>query len=333
MLIFLSTPPSLADADIIIRDNFEYQVDRDGDPSANELIDTGGWSSVKAINDDLGSNACGYLYTVTSIDGFSGSFPGTNSSRVLCSEHLPETLDCDVGAGSCDGGRWRQSDTRFGYGAHTRVIPSNVWIQFWMYPQYYGDQLSRFYSGKFLYSCGDDTYFSTCTTAHLDWMGVFKEYQSYATECDTTANAGYFYYATQTQGNAEYDGSGGPCGETLTELGYTEDLSDGRFSPNVWWLVKINYDISTSNPTAKMWRKQQGETDWELVAEWIDGTTENLTWTPYTTSGYYWVSVLEMNDCYDMWMYFDDFVIAEDESDLPTYGETPIPSIQGIEIK
>ncbi|MCK5018170.1 MAG: hypothetical protein KAS32_14030 [Candidatus Peribacteraceae bacterium] len=303
-------------AAILQQDNFEYEATRTG-TGADALKTTGGWDAIKANNMTGTPNACGYLYTVTSIDGFSGSFPGQSSSRVLCSEHLPYTLDCDQGPGACDGGRWLQSDTYFGYGADVEgYLPANVWIQFWMYPQYYGSQLSRFYKGKFLYSCATGL-FSTCSYGGMDWLGVFSDIQSYASFYDDSQATGEFWYSIDTQDNATYDDG---QNEATDKLGYNQS-GVGKFLPNRWYLVKMNYDMSNANvPIFRMWKKEQGESAWTLVVEWIGGTTEYLTWTADYTDGQNWMTILEMNDCYDMWMFFDDFVIAESELDLPTYG-------------
>ena len=332
ILLLILFFPALANSAIIQQDNFEYEASRTG-TGADALITSGGWTAIKAINMTGTPNACGYLFTTTSIPGFSGSFPGQSSTRVLCSEHLPFTNNCDQGAGSCAGGRWLQSDTRFGYGSNSsRVLPANVWIQFWMYPQYYGDQLSRFNRGKFLYSCGENTYFSTCSTGGMDWMGIFNENQSYASECNTTAPDGQFYYSIDTQGHASFD-DGGVCGETDT-LGWNQG-GNGYLLSNQWTLVKMNYNMSNaSTPIFRMWTQPQGGTEWTLYAEWIGGTTEDVSWTAEFTSGQYWVSVLEMNDCFDMWMYFDDFVIATTEGDLPVYGAggSSPAKVQGLTI-
>ena len=123
-------------------DRFEYAVGR-SDPNAAQLFIQNGWSHAKT---QQSANARGYLHTVTSIPGFSGAFPGTNSSRVLAIEALPGTLN-------------GQTDfyLQLGNGesaASDDYIPGDVWFQFWIYPQNYGNQVSRYGTrNKFLYVC------------------------------------------------------------------------------------------------------------------------------------------------------------------------------------
>lgn len=125
-------------AAVIIQDDFEYAVGRD-DADKTAFLTTGPWTVIKSRPTDEG--AYGFTYTTTSIPGFSGSFPGTNSTRVLVSEHLPGTYS------------WGQSDTYLSFytTGGSPVIPATFYIQFWVYFQYYGDELSEFRRGKFLY--------------------------------------------------------------------------------------------------------------------------------------------------------------------------------------
>ena len=115
-------------ARVVFMDRFEYAVGR-SDPNAAQLFIQNGWSHAKT---QQSANARGYLHTVTSIPGFSGAFPGTNSSRVLAIEALPGTLN-------------GQTDfyLQLGNGesaASDDYIPGDVWFQFWIYPQNYGKQ-------------------------------------------------------------------------------------------------------------------------------------------------------------------------------------------------
>lgn len=318
MLVFLVSRVSVAE--ILVQDAFEYDAPRQGTGADIMQAPAGPWTRVKANNMTGSPYACGYLYTTTTIPGYSGPFPGVNSNRVLCSEHLPSTLDCDQGApGACAGGRWLQSDTYFGYGASgSRALPADLWIQFWMYPQHHVSQPSRFYRGKFLYACGEDTFFSTCPNGGMDWLGIFKDDQSYATFFETAQTDGNLYYAITTAGHATYDDG---INEPAVELGHNQTAGGGVFLANTWYLVKMNYNMTNpTTPMFRMWVRTPGETQWTTYANYVGGTTNHLTWQAAYPNGQYWMSILQMNDCYDMWMYFDDFVIADAETDLPTYG-------------
>ena len=61
--------------------------------------------------------------------GYSGSFPGIDSTRVLAIEARPGSL------GS-------QTDFYLQFGdenAPQGSVPADVWFQFWIYPNYYDD--------------------------------------------------------------------------------------------------------------------------------------------------------------------------------------------------
>ena len=72
-----------------------------------------------------------------------------------------------------------------------------------------------------------------------------------------------------------------------------------------------------------MWTKPVGG-EFTKVADWIGGVTANFTW-PITSSGHKAMRWPTTVNTYDGWMYYDDFVIATTEADLPTYGGGPLP--------
>lgn len=318
IIIVLLLLPLRAAGEVIIRDNFEYAVDRDtSDKSA--FVSTGGWTGWKSRPRDTG--AAGFTYTTTSIPGFVGAFPGTSSTRVLCSEHLPDTYGVE------------QSDTYlhfWGAGSGNQKIPPTFYVQFWIYFQYYGDQLSRFTAGKFIYPCGDDVSGGTCTTAHVDWLVIFREaFAGAPLESSVPAEAGHVYLWTDTQGMADYAYPGVEDANHW-KLGPNQvNAATAQFQPNTWYLVRMYYDFSTNNPTHKMWRRTAAESEFTLLTDYVDGTTQYLTWTPYTTSGYFGINLMEMNYD-DAWFYMDDFVIATTEADLPTYGSTPTRKLNNV---
>jgi hypothetical protein len=90
---------------------------------------------------------------VTSIPGYSGPFPGTNSTRVLAIEARPVTLQGDL--------PFAQTDFYLQLGgnssAYDDYIPGDVWFQFWIYPQNSGSQISTYGTrNKFFYVCNTD---------------------------------------------------------------------------------------------------------------------------------------------------------------------------------
>jgi hypothetical protein len=78
-----------ASADLLFFDNFNYEVNRYGDNVST--FSAHGWSDAKATN--LTGGHAGYLYTVDQVPGYSGFFPGQNSSHVLAIEARPSTMD------------------------------------------------------------------------------------------------------------------------------------------------------------------------------------------------------------------------------------------------
>ena len=121
-------------------DRFEYVANRTESGAANAFRQAG-WSHAKTQQADTGAGD--YLYTTTSIPGYTGAFPG-GGSRVLAIEALPATLQ-------------RQTDFYLQLGdGSANYIPGDVWFQFWIYPQNYGNQRSRYGTrNKFLYVCND----------------------------------------------------------------------------------------------------------------------------------------------------------------------------------
>lgn len=306
-LIIALILPFVANAEIRMQDNFEYEASRTG-TGGDAFVNIGPWTGVKSINSTMG-RGCGYIYTTNSIPGFSGRFPGNNSNRVAVLEFLPATLNCYVGPGNCPNspGNWLQTDAYLHYGSNTiGFIPANTWIQFWVYLQRYGNQMSRFYKGKWLYSCPEEG--GTCPYGAPDWMGVFKEETSYSPFNESTT-AGNTYFSTDTQGSGV--------------IGHNKYSRGGLLEANKWHLIKINYDMrNSSSGVWRMWKRTQAESAFTLIAEWVGGVTPGFTYMPSNTSGQRWLKVGTTLDCYDSWWYYDDFVIATSEADLPTYGSS-----------
>jgi PKD repeat protein len=249
-------------------DDFEYTIDRDSnsDPTGvnNAFVSQGGWSYVKAVN--ISGSHNGYLYTVDTIPGYSGGFPGSDSTRVLAIEARPGSM------GS-------QTDFYLQYGsdsAQENTIPADVWFQFWVYPNYYNDpadindQLST-YDGrfKFIYPC-KSTY--PCTLGNLNWLyslGHTTGEPHWANEDNRE-----LYMTIVDPFNLYIDYQLAPDYNQF-KLGQTD--VDENLAPNRWTLVKIHIDTSTTSGSYEAWLKPLGGS-WVKVAEWIDGVTPDFSW-------------------------------------------------------
>lgn len=292
-------------AGVSFYDTFEYNVDRNNssDPTGvnNLFTSQGGWSRVKSENTTGSHN--GYLYTVNQIPGYSGSFPGRNSSSVLAIEARPGSM------GS-------QTDFYLQFGeenAPLNTVPGNVWFQFWIYSNRYGDQMSA-YDGrfKFLYPCNGPY---PCQSGQINWlncMGFTTGEPYWANEDPTEA-----FITNIDPYNTTVDYQVAPDWNQY-KLGQT-DVSE-NITPNRWTLVKIHYDTSTTSGTFEAWMKPLGG-QWVKVAEWIDGQTPDFAWTiPAGDVGGHRVFRMPTTmDGPDSWMYLDDFAMATSEADLPIY--------------
>lgn len=322
LFIFFLLLANFAYAEIVLRDNFEYTVTKT-DASKQTAFIAAGWTAVK---DEVGGSdpgGSGYIYTVSSIDGFNGNFPGSASTKVLMLESLPATFQM-------------QTDfyLQFGDNTNSSLIPGDVWFQFWIYLQNYGTQVSGVVDAqqKFLYPCNGSY---GCHTGHWIWHFGTTAYPTLGS--DIGYQNGLRWHLQQPSGwtTISYDGNG--------QVG--NNVNDVYVQPNKWYLVKIHFDTSTTNGTYQLWMREQGVAEFTQLANWVGGqdgftmstTTENLgghgilkmptTWGQSTCgSG---------GECYDAWVLLDDFVIAESESDLPTYtdGATNQTISGGVDLK
>jgi hypothetical protein len=301
-----------APAGLLFFDDFEYDVGRE-EANAPQIFQTeGGWSWAKTYQAGE-PGARGYMYTSNRIPGFSGSFPGTGSTRVLAMEALPTSL-----AG--------QTDFYLQYGdenASADTIPADVWFQFWIYPNHYDDpadvedQRSVFSrSNKFLYPCKS---FYPCTTnTWLVSMGSASK-EPHNQELGPSAVDQFLVNGdpedTDFQCASEYPTNAWKLGQT--------DVSE-RVVANRWTLVKLHIDTSGTG-TWEGWLRPAGGA-WVKVIEWIDGTTPCFNWDVPDSTGHRVLrmptTVNEGEDpgvAYDYWMYMDDFAMATAESALPVY--------------
>lgn len=295
-------------AEIVLFDDFEYQADRDDPRAGTAFTSIGGWTGIKS-QQTSGSGA-GWLYTTTTIDGFSGSFPGQSSNRVLAIEARPNFFG------------YNQTDFYLQYGLEAgpaNAIPGNVWFQFWLYPNRTAAEPSVMDEMKFLYMCND---FYPCHS-HL-WMMGMGTWSSIPLRESTTSIADAFMGAgkaagvsTMTYTEAEAWDQG--------KLGHTSTAELIR--ANRWTLVKIHFDTTrTSGNSYEAWMRPYGGA-WTKTASWIGGVTPGFEWTiPSSSVGGHRVmrmptTVGRTSGGNDYWLYMDDFIMATTEADLPVYDD------------
>ncbi|MDB4516751.1 hypothetical protein N9089_04050 [Crocinitomicaceae bacterium] len=291
-------------AEIVHLDDFEYTADR-LDPNIATVFQQHGWWYAKTEANDHGAK--GYLYTTPTIDGYSGPFPGGNSSRVLAIEARPETF----------GG---QTDFYLQYGSTVGTvdaIPGDVWIQFWLYPNYTVNEPSVLEEMKFLYACNGNY---GCHT-HL-WMYLMRNHSNIPDRVPTAHPADMYFNTRDAEGPSVMTLDGLPSWDQ-GKLGQT-DTSE-FIAHNRWNLVKLHYNTtSTSGNSYEAWIRQYGGS-WTKVAEWIGGVTPGFTWTiPAADVGGHTVmrmptTVGSTSGGQDFWLYMDDFAMATTAADLPVY--------------
>jgi len=292
-------------------DDFNYTVDRSDSADItginNPFTNMGGWGRVKAENVTGSYN--GYLYTVSQIPGYSGSFPGRNSTKVLAIESRPASMS-------------GQSDYYLQYGdenAAMETVPGNVWFQFWLYSNRYddptdvNDQLSLYDNRfKFIYPCKGPY---PCSQSTMNWLNTFgmTTGEPYWANQDNTE----IFINTIDPFNTSIDYQLAPEWNQF-KLGQT-DVSE-NVTPNRWTLVKIHYDTSTSSGTFEAWMKPLGG-QWVKVADWVDGVTPDFSWTiaAENVGGHRVFRMPTTVDGFDSWLYMDDFAMATSDADLPVY--------------
>ena len=329
ILILLIALP--AHSEVILQDNFEYAVARTG-TAADAFASTGPWGGVKADN-ATNSSAAGIFSTETSIPGFTGSFPGTNSTRVLRLHIYPNTAGYQSSANLNYGGGVIGNDD----------IPATVYIQHWIYinnDSGSGETSTFSARNKWLYPC-DGSY--GCSNDADDngnkWM-----VQSGPGFVGGSGGDNYMGFGTRDDTAYDTDSSVGRpwlSVEHTPSDSYEEKLYQNLdhttyVTPNSWFLVKFRFSTGASSGNIyEAWIAPQGGS-FTKVAEFIPGTTDNFTWN--LESGYPGGhSIIAFPSTfpggasppyYDSWIYIDDFIIATEESDLPTYGDTSGASVR-----
>jgi hypothetical protein len=309
------TPPAKVTkpADLVFFDNFEYIVGRSDANATNLFQQHGKWHGAKTIHSRERAN--GYLYTSTSIPGYNGVFPGGNSRHVLVMEALPNS-------------RGFQTDFYLEYGdgenpVFNNAVPGNVWFQFWIYVNHYGNQRSKFDArNKFIYAC------NTAYPCHSHkWMLSLGTYSTQPRQqsLGMPSNGDAFLNNGINTEVATVVNTTLPAGEEW-KLGQTN--TSERITANRWTLVKIHLDTSTQSGRYEAWMRPLGG-PWAKVVEWIDGVTPGFSWKINanqigghrtfrmpTTIG----RARQLAQNYDAWIYLDDFAMARSEAGLPQYG-------------
>ena len=311
-------PPAtvLRPEDLLLFDRFEYVVNRD-DANAETLFRQYGlWTGAKTEQTGA-TGANGYLYTTTNIPGYDNPFPGDVSRRVLAMEARPGT----------DG---FQTDFYLEYGdgensAYDNRIPGNVWFQFWIYINYYGDQLSLVDArNKFIYPCNGSY---PCQTGKWLMSLVDNSYEPDWVSLGSPSSVGGFLMnaANTFAGIAEVTNTGAVTYDDRYKLGHSN--TSERVAINRWTLVKIHIDTSTASARYEAWIRPLGG-DWIKTAEWIDGVTPGFTWTVaaahvggHRTFRMPSTMGRASGSGYDSWYYLDDFAMARSEAGLPVYGD------------
>lgn len=294
-------------------DDFDYTVTDDaGDATANTAaFEAAGWNRLKAIN--LGqSNAAGNISTalVSSIPGYSGPAPGS-SLRALRINSLAGTLasqtDIYVGMGSL-------SDPDF--------IPANVWFQFWYYPCRSGAELTGFHSReKFIYP----SLISGTNTNHPRWLWQLTTQPYPPLQEGFSETSGNAYALMRDADDNPPDNQAVPDYEQ-SHLGVTSAAE--YLAVNRWTQVRIHFDTGSAQGSYECWMRPYGG-EWTKVADWVGGVTPNFVW-PHSEAqrGGHYSFVMPStfpgpgsNDpTHDAYIYMQDFAMAGDVSDLPTYG-------------
>lgn len=304
---------------LLFFDDFNYAVAR-GDSTSTKQSTFGshGWG-IKDNSEGFGPG--GWIYTTSSIPGYVGTIPG-RSGRAMCLETDHTMSTFQGGAGM----NYYQSDYYLSKSANG--WSSDIWLQYWVYINNYGTQLSRFKSGrdKFWYPIQSNPTGSYPDIGSIQYQGRDGyEYQ----------NPAHPYYSNPDPASCYLGLEGDTCRTTVATEAPTSRLyhnlaPNTKITPNQWWLVKQH--IKQTSPTGawEAWLRPMGTLTWTKVADWRPGITSGFTWdispsAPYAQGIQTYKFPTTMNGGatnteYPNWRYYADFAIASSESGLPTYG-------------
>ena len=321
-------PACSTPGDPLFFDDFEYVAGREDANVVATFESEGGWSRVNT-HQAGGNGARGYLYTVTSIPGYDGAFPGIGTGSVLAMEALPTTL------GDHESDYWGDWQTNFylQIGASdgpADVIPANVWFQFWVYPTGGYDRGMKFlYPCNAGYPCETHNWLLTLGTHSLDtgYVQALPDGSVQELELGGVINelpAPHLFLVNVGTGS-DYQPSQ-PHPFYVNRMGQT-DISE-LLTANRWTLVKVHMDTSGSQGIYEAWMRPMGGS-WTKVVEWLGGETPDFTWPLQNPGGH---RVMRMPTTvgsprsfenypasYDSITYLDDFAMAQAEIDLPVY--------------
>jgi hypothetical protein len=318
-------------AAIIFQDGFEH-----AGASQQDFLNAG-WGNFKEW--------AGHITTVTqsafqTSTGNSLALPGTiGGNNRVCKFSLHAGQD------------QTQTDTYLSVQDGTaNYIPKNIWIQFWVYFNRYGSEMSKWMNHhKMLYPGHSDNYTSSShpwlitygTMAGLD--GDLNGYEPFGDPVQSQ----YYGYANVY----DWSETGGTQNADLITVystygNWNKVSPSGLFRnirPNCWTLIKLHIDYTTANQGIfGLWLKEYHTSPrwngfYELILnnavryDLVDGVDTTAMHhillyfqTPGTADPIY-------NDAY---VYVDDFILATTEADLPTYdGISPSPPVlQGVKI-
>lgn len=306
----------------ILFDDFNYVVGRtDSAASKRAAFMAKGWAGYK---DEVSNpnGAAGYLYTTTSIPGYSGRMPGVSGSgRVLAMEGLPTSLGVPHN-------NLNQTDFYLSYGREGTVgqynnVPGNVWFQFWVFINNTGSQTSNWSSrNKWIYPSDDGH--ASGSGAENAWLLSIRP-NSQEGPVQTGPRAYIVNKIEAGSGGTTTSDSplgGGYIGANLAPSAYTES---GR-----WELYKVHIDHASVNGRYEIWKRTLGTQTWQKTTEWISGVTPGFTWItqPALRGGHNMFKIPttwgtadfgDLSTNYDAWVYLADFAMAAREADLPTY--------------
>jgi hypothetical protein len=289
-----------------------------------------GWNGV--ADTTLSAGRLGFIYTTDTIPGYSGPMPGS-SPRVLCLERL--------------GTQANQSDIYISYGdvvtATRDKIPGDVWIQYWLYQNYSGSQLSNARNdSKFLYVSND----AFPSHNHM-WMGslgtntagLYSAVEMPGTPGNVLPNIAQAISNLSYPHKTAYSDPGGDltkrvwlgCGNTNGSVRSDVDPNTGIVAVNRWTLVKqhMNTNNASIGNAYECWLRAYGRPSFTKVAEFISGTTPDFEWTIGTGTdsqgrpcgpGGHRAMQMPSTSRATSWTYMADFAIATTESALPVYG-------------
>lgn len=276
-------------AAVLLEDDFEYVASR-SDTTVSTVFTANGWTSAKAENNG-NTGAGGYLYTQD--DAQLGS-------KVLVMESVPS------------GEPGLQTDYYLKYGSDgssAGTIPANVWFQFW----WYGASGSDWTGGgqKLLYPCYQSY---PCPAGTYRWIFGIRE----GLVGQPPGPAGS-RYLQMTSPYANYS-----VAETGSETKMDQNLVTTPLGLGTWHLIKGHVDTSGAEGTYELWIRPRGTAAWTKYAEWIGGVTADFTWSipEAARNGNIQLAIPTTVDTPDSTTYMDDFVMAESESDLPTYSDS-----------